>query len=139
MPFPTTSPYEILELAPSATLKEIMRAYQAALRRKKYSPAQITHAFNELKNPRKRAGHDLLEIGQPSEPAALKASMAALPRPTFISAEQCPVRAPRFRDVVGALDVRADFVDVPGCPVELAVPPTRDAGEPPLPPIRFPA
>jgi DnaJ-class molecular chaperone len=54
------SPYDILDISPAADAGEIMKAYQRALKARRFPPATIARAFGDLRNPRKRAAIDLL-------------------------------------------------------------------------------
>ena len=71
------SPYDILDLSPAADAGEIMKAYQRALKARRFPPATIARAFGDLRNPRKRAGIDLLTFcrlgvgGPPGDPIEL--------------------------------------------------------------------
>ncbi len=78
MPFPRISPYDILEIDSSATQKEIIAAYQAAVRKKRFPIPQIAQAFNDLRNARKRAEHDLLTLSVPTNNEDIKRAFDAI-------------------------------------------------------------
>ena len=65
------SPYDILDLSPAADAGEIMKAYQRALKARRFPPATIARAFGDLRNPRKRAAVDLMTFCRPAAPPEL--------------------------------------------------------------------
>jgi hypothetical protein len=54
------SPYDILGVHPGVTDAELQEAFRTALRRRTHPPAEIRHAFEQLRSPRSRLRHDLL-------------------------------------------------------------------------------
>ena len=71
MPFPSPSPYDILGISPSAKECELKLAYQRAVKERRYAPGTIAQAFNDLRNPLKRAEIDLLVIRGVAQPQGL--------------------------------------------------------------------
>ncbi|HID62869.1 MAG TPA: hypothetical protein EYP49_09060 [Anaerolineae bacterium] len=60
MPYPKEFPYDLLEVSPNASLREIMAAYPKALAKNRERAGEVQHAFNELRNPEKRLEYDAL-------------------------------------------------------------------------------
>ncbi|MCL6429428.1 MAG: hypothetical protein K6V36_01040 [Anaerolineae bacterium] len=60
MPYPRETPYDLLDIPPTATARDIVAAYPRALAAKRQRAGEVQHAFNELRNPRRRLEHDLL-------------------------------------------------------------------------------
>ena len=60
MPYPKESPYDLLDVPPTATARDIVAAYPKALAKKRQRASEVQRAFNELRNPRRRLEHDLL-------------------------------------------------------------------------------
>lgn len=87
MPYPDHTPYDILGVPPSASLPVIMQAYQQAMRARRFPPPKITQAFNDLRNTRRRAEHDLLMVTHLGQRDEAIASVAAL-RDEDLVAEQ---------------------------------------------------
>ena len=68
MSFPSQSPYDILDVSPSASQREIMLAYQKAVKAGRYPATILTQAFHDLRNAQKRAELDMLAITGLPEP-----------------------------------------------------------------------
>lgn len=136
MPTPSPSPYSVLGIDPSATATEVRLAYQRALRSRPQARAEITQAFNQLRNPTSRLGHDLMEPASPRTPAhdAVFAEARAHP---FVDAESVPL--PSWESLVVLPDPAQERREVPP-PVgeyrtgRLLRPPGADV----LPPFEFP-
>ena len=57
---PTLNPYEVLEVSPAASNKEITVAFAMAMKKRKYSPSAIAIARKSLIDPRERIIADYL-------------------------------------------------------------------------------
>ena len=141
MALPELSPYEVLGIEPDTPPAGLMAAYQRAVKAHRYPTPQLTQAFNELRNVRKRVEHDLLTHAAPADASAAVSLLADLPPPAFMQVEGQP--APLALGVApGHLDwahIERELSPVPACPIELA---TTDAYRQTaglLPPIEFPA
>ena len=122
MPFPEISPYEVLEFSPTASLNDILKAYQLAIKKKRYPSAKITQAFNELKNTRKRAEHDLLTFSSLGDSSQVQQLIANLPPARFISEEMTPLPITEGITAVGASVPTDDLKQIPLCPLEVRIP-----------------
>lgn len=129
------SPYEILEIQPSATNAEVITAYQRALKQRRYPANRVTQAFNELRNPRRRAEHDLLVFSDLGEHAAIAQAFAGLPPPAFVPREALPVKMPI--SLPEADELAAEELEIPECPVELATGDAFAVNTAVLPPIDY--
>ena len=133
------SPYEILEVPPTATLPQIMAAYSAALRRNKYPRERIAEAFHDLRNPRKRAEHDLFELGALGDPTQARAALDELPRQPFLLLDEVawpdlpPVPPPT------AAELRAEQLPIPIFPHPYERPALSDSPLTALPAIEYPS
>ena len=111
MPYPSVTPFDVLGVSSSASLKEIMQAYQKALRQRRYPPTQVAQAFNELRNARKRSEHTLLIITDQADGRAVSDILAGLGAPAFVSDEPAPV--PISLPPVSESDFADDFRPLP--------------------------
>jgi hypothetical protein len=116
MPYPKNTPYDILELSPSASTNQIMKAYQAAIRKRKFSAQKCQQAFTDLRNPRKRLEIDLLLLCGVGNPDELKDFFASLPSHHFI-----PMQEITFPIIPVVLSIMRrhysqDFIDLPENP-----------------------
>lgn len=138
MPFPDASPYQILEISPSAGLAEIMKGYQNALRKKRYPAARVTQVFNELRNVRKRAEHDLLTFCSGSDLKPVKQLLENLPKHQFVTTSVTPLPIPIVRSLEGKGGIHEDFLPIPDCKPEFQQ--TTDLSRPHsvLTPFEFP-
>ena len=59
-PVPTPNPYDVLEVSPAASNKEITIAFAIAMKKRKYSPNAIAIARKSLINPQERIIADYL-------------------------------------------------------------------------------
>ncbi len=140
MPFPKASPYDVLEISPSANLKEIMTGYQQALKKRRYPPNKVVKAFNELRNTRKRGEHDLLEFCRLGDTSELQKWTASLPPTTFIPTEVSPLPLTNTQMMTPSMaDLAADFEEVPECPLQFKSSNRYENLYAVLPPISFPA
>lgn len=139
MPFPELTPYEVLDVSPGAGLKEIMTAYQKAVKEKRYPPARLAQAFNELKNTRKRGEYDLFTISNLGDGAAVRHELDNLPPFPFVSPEVSPIpinHAQTARDIAA---VEKNEKPIPDLPFTYAIPPAFQTLTIVLAPIPFPA
>jgi hypothetical protein len=139
MPFPEHSAYALLGVSPTATVPEIMQAYQRALRARRHPASLLTRAFNELRSPRRRLEHDLLSYGERDGADAVRALFAALPPERFLPDQTVQ---PLPADVLLLLDpavVARDRRPVPEPDGELLASPRFAATPAVLPPLEFPA
>lgn len=118
MPFPDASPYQILEISPSASLAEIMKGYQNALRKKRYPRARVTQVFNELRNVRKRAEHDLLTFCNIGDIQHVKQLLANLPKYPFVPTSVMPLPIQIVQPLEDERGVNEDFLPIPDCEPE---------------------
>lgn len=133
----SVSPYEILGITPSASNADIMRAYQPALRQQRYAPAEVTRAFNELRNPGRRFEYDLFELCHLGDVAAVHEALQQLPATEFL-----PLEVDQLSSALAFVanpDMTADFGALPDCPMELIDNFDFPPGEAVLLPIPFPA
>lgn len=121
MPFPTESPYDILEVAPSTSLNEILKAYQQALKKKKHPPAKLNQALNNLKNPSKRAEHDLLVFASFGDSTQVREMFANLPPTQFVPDELDPLPLTDAITALGAGEYAGDFKPVPDSPLRFQI------------------
>lgn len=132
MPYPTRSPYELLEVRPGVSPGELMRAYQQALKQRIYPAARVTQAFNDLRNPRTRAMHDLLVHEQEGDTSAARELLATLPPISFLPTDVSPLPiAPSFEDD----DPTSDSRLLPSCSLQLRIP---EPGSSPVSPADLP-
>ena len=139
MPFPEHSPYEILDVPSSATLPQLMKAYQTAIKQKRFPTATVFQAFQQLKNARARAEHDLLELGQLGDPTQVRAALDGLPRQPFLDPDDVPWPEPPAIALPTPADLAADELPIPSFPFEYARPDERADRLVALPPIPYPA
>ena len=59
-PLPNPNPYDVLEVSPEASNKEITKAFAMAMKKRKYSPSTIAIARKSLINPQDRIIADYL-------------------------------------------------------------------------------
>ncbi len=93
MPYPKESPYDLLEISPTATARDIVAAYPRALAAKRQRASEVQHAFNELRNPRRRLEHDLLlfcSLGGSADVEQFSSDYGRVSLPT-LTAEPVPV------------------------------------------------
>ncbi|MDI7277901.1 MAG: hypothetical protein QME94_18120 [Anaerolineae bacterium] len=112
MPYPKESPYDLLEVPPTATARDILAAYPKALARKRQRASEVQHAFNELRNPRRRLEHDLLlfcDLGGPADLQQLSRDYGRVVLPPLELAP--PPIGPALTDLAG--DYQQDFQPVP--------------------------
>lgn len=134
MPFPELSSYEILSVSTSASMEEIMKAYQKALQERRFPPEQISQAFNELRNPQKRAEYEFLIRCHLRGEREVREIMAGLPEPDFIS-DAPPVK-------ISPLAMQSndrDFGEIPDHKMELATVNFDDAAAAMIPPVKLPS
>ena len=137
MPLPEISPYDVLGVPPTAGADEIMAGYRRALAARTHDRRQVSQAFNELRNARKRAEHDLPTQHEPAG-AGLDAVFAGLPATSFLSTDAGP-----NPPLAALVDLTADGVvparrDPPAPPHQFASSPRFGPTEDDLPPIEFP-
>ncbi len=135
----TTSPYEVLGIGPSATAADIMRAYQVALKARRYEPPFVSWAFNVLRNPRTRLACDLEVFDVESVRKALierlrEAASARTADP--LDVPMMPVERLVLADRALFL---ADWREVPDRVVSFEEDPAFGADESMLPLIEFPS
>jgi hypothetical protein len=141
MAFPEISPYEVLGIAQDTPRSELMAAYQRAVKARRHPTAQLTQAFNELRNVRKRAEHDLLTHAAPANASAAVSLLAELPPPAFVTLDQEP--PPLALGVAPGHLARAyveqEHCPVPDYPIQLAATDAYRQTAGLLPPIDLPA
>jgi len=91
MPFSSASPYDILGVDPSTPLAEITRAYQKALKERRYPPPMLAQAFSDLRNSRSRVIWDLLTSSLAGDPDELRRLQEGLPAVSFVPSDSSPV------------------------------------------------
>src|SRR4051794_2989116 len=112
MPYPKVSPYDILEVSLTANQKEIIAAYQIAVRKKRFPAPVIAQAFNDLRNNRKRSEHDLLTMGYIARVGDIMETSATREPDRFVlDALTTDVRNFARVDFSG-LDVGADYCSI---------------------------
>jgi curved DNA-binding protein CbpA len=121
MPFSTESPYDILEVLPSASLNEILKAYQQALKKKKHPPPKLNQALNDLKNPGKRAEHDLLVFASFGDSTQVREMLANLPPAQYVPGELDPLPLTSAITALGAGEYTDDFKPVPDSPFQFQI------------------
>jgi len=97
MPYSQLTPYDILEIPPSVTRDQLKKAYEQAMRRRKYPPNKVTKAYNDLRSGRKRLEIDILLLSQSGDPHELVKFVQQLPPCEFISANIAPLLLPYDR------------------------------------------
>ena len=139
MPFPSTTPYDILEVAPTATLNDIMQAYQQALRRRKFSAPQITQAFNDLRNARRRAEHDLLVLTRLGDQIEAAQYMRALRVPPVIQEYTTPIPVSVALTDIGRPPTLDDSRAIPQSPLQFSLSAAHENLGEVLPPLPYPS
>jgi hypothetical protein len=71
MPYPTESPYNLLDATPSDGAQVIQRKWGLAVARRRNQAQQVNRAFDELRNPRQRLICDALLITDIAAPVAV--------------------------------------------------------------------
>lgn len=138
MPFPTESPYDILEITPSAKPNDIIKAYQQAIKKKRHPTAKITQAFNELRNARMRLSHDLFEFCDLGDATQARALFANLPAVNFVADEVASIPIPAAVLCLTAFDASHDFIEPPACKLSLQVSEQYERLAAVLPSLQFP-
>lgn len=137
MPYPATSPYDILEVGVTATPNDLVHAYQQALRKRRFPPATLRQALGELQQVGKRAEHDLLTLREPPPPHELRELLGTLAPVQFLAPGQVrplPLLGLPISEVVGFVAK----VTLPDSPLQLEVSTRYDRMESVLPPLKFP-
>lgn len=93
MPSGSQSPYLVLGIGQAGTASDVRQAYQRALRAKDHPRADVTHAFNQLRNAQTRLGHDLLEPEPVGAGDGLDAVLAQARSEPFIDGSSAPLPA----------------------------------------------
>ena len=132
----TISPYEILAISPSATATDMVEAYRRALKQQRYSPVEVTRAFNELRNPRLRMEYDLWTFCHLGDIGAVRKLLTNLPERGFLAATVDPLPLPLHDPFRAAVD--EDFVAIPDCPLSFRSSERFRMQESALPPIQIP-
>lgn len=133
---PATSPYEILNVSPAATVSEIMSAYQRALREQRYSRAEVTFAFNELRNPRRRIEYDLKVFCDLGDADQIRHVLDVIPAMPLLPTVEGPLHV-----AVAGSDkdsIQDDFLPVPDVPPQFQASTADEALLAVLPPIPLP-
>ncbi len=95
--------------------------------------------FNELRNPRKRAEHDLLTFCHVGDLGPLKQLLGHLPEFPFVPVSVSPLPMTVVRAGSEPGSVREDFLSVPACPIAFSRSAHYEDLEQVLPPILFPS
>ncbi|MDJ0530910.1 MAG: hypothetical protein QNJ70_00220 [Xenococcaceae cyanobacterium MO_207.B15] len=77
----TPNPYDVLEVSPGASNKEITVAFAMAMKRRKYPPDAIAHARKSLMNPQERIIADYLRPIIGTIQRFKRSDLSALDRP----------------------------------------------------------
>jgi curved DNA-binding protein CbpA len=139
VPFPDLTPYELLEISPSATLPEIIQAYQKAVRNKHYPVPRLTQAMNDLRNPRKRGEYDLLTISNLGDSRPIQQQMGNLPSFQFVSDSISPLQVKDELVICGVEDLVNDDLPIPDSPLDWQISPRFETLTIVLAPIPFPS
>jgi hypothetical protein len=137
MAFPNESPYDILEISPSARLQEIMKAFADAQRLRRHTAPKLTQAFNNLRNPRKRAEHDLFVFMNLGDTATIDSFMASIAKPALVEATLEPIPISPLLPILQA-PLSQEFTPLPPSEIALQNTSVFDQLELTLPPLTFP-
>ena len=133
---PAVLPYEVLNISPAATVSEIMSAYQRALREQRYSRAEVTLAFNELRNPRRRVEYDLKLYCDLGDADQIRQVLEVVPAmPLLPSVEGL---LPIAVAGIDGQSIQDDFLPVPDLPLQFQDSNADGAVLAVLPPIPLP-
>ncbi|GAA0436196.1 hypothetical protein Acor_55140 [Acrocarpospora corrugata] len=135
MPLPDSSPYEILGLSASASAGDVKRAYQRAAREKRHPQQLLTHAFNELRNPRRRLEADVLSHDSAEVVDELRRTLADLPEGGFLAAEPVAPYPMSSLVVLRMEQIRADWLEAPPLALPFRVSPRFEVTLDVLPPL----
>jgi curved DNA-binding protein CbpA len=132
------SPYTVLGITTSATLPEVLKAYQQALRARAYPAQEVTQAFHALRDTRKRIEYDLFELFLPSDVSEVRQILENLPPLDVVPRDVDPlpidVSPARFLDGMEELELTSP----PPCPLRFAYTRRFTSYADVLPPLTFP-
>lgn len=140
MPLHEPSPYEVLEVPPTAGIREINLAVGRAMRRGRFGRQQVQEAAALLRNPEKRLEIDLQQA-LPADPVDGVAELLApaLDEPLLPAARPAPTAEQLL--VLHRTELTADFAEPAAEPAAVPEPPVpaRFAADlSVLPPIEIP-
>jgi curved DNA-binding protein CbpA len=136
VPFPEFSPYEILGVPPSAGADEITAGFRRALAERRHDRRAVSQAYNELRNPRRRAEHDLLAQHDPA--GTLDEVFAGLGDDSFLDPDPGPTPGAGVLADLTAAGVMPEPRDPPAPPHHVAAGDRFGPTEHDLPPLEFP-
>ena len=138
MSYPNLTPYDILDVNPNATRDQLKKAYEQALRKRKYSAAKVTQAYNDLRNVRKRLEFDLFVINSPGKADDIVQFVSELEPCKYIQDELEPLTIPIEKILLSNLSTKQYFLDIPDCPYQVVNASTQPEPQKVLPVLPFP-
>ncbi len=119
MPYPTETPYQILDISPSASSEEVKKARDRALKSRQRQPQKIMQAFSDLRNPKTRIETDLLVMTDVGNEKDLEAFLSALSPDGFLPQDVPVLASHPALLALGQLKPEADYLDIPSNPYQL--------------------
>lgn len=116
MPYPQLTPYDILEVTPGITRDQLKKAYEQAIRRRKYPANTVTKAYNDLRSGRKRLETDIMLLSQSGDPGELVRFIQQLPPCEFISTNVAPFSLPYEQILMNEPVSEQHELDIPDNP-----------------------
>lgn len=118
MPYPTETPYQILDISPSASSEEVKKARDRALKRRQQQPQKIMQAFSDLRNPKTRIETDLLVMTDVGNEKDLEYFLSALSHDGFLPKDVPVLASHPALLALGQLQPEGDFLDIPANPYQ---------------------
>lgn len=116
MPYSQLTPYDILEITPAISRDQLKKAYEQAIRRRKYTPNKLTKAYNDLRSGRKRLEVDIFLLSQSGDPRELVQFVEQLPPCQFIPPDLAPLPLPYERILLNDFISEQHEIDIPDNP-----------------------
>ena len=116
MPYSQLTPYDILEVTPAIARDQLKKAYEQAIRRRKFTPNKVTKAYNDLRSSRKRLEIDIFLLSQSGDPRELAKCVEQLPPCEFISSNIVPLLLPYERILLNDFVTEQHEIGIPDNP-----------------------
>jgi muconolactone delta-isomerase len=116
MPYSPDTHYVVLNVSPSTTSDELKAARDRAIRLRAYPVPKVMQAFNELRNPRKRAEVDLLIITDLGDEKELENILLQIPSFDFLVKPLNLLSSHPALLRLGRITPETDFLDIPENP-----------------------